>query len=541
MSWKSARRLALASVLVPAWLAAPVVKAQDPSGPDLEIGLILALYQRSPFGGGQLDYSVQVNNRGDEASAATTLRYFRSADSTISPSDDTQVDTSDIAAIEPSEHVTAEADLDVPRESGTYYFYVCVDTVAGESDTTNNCSGTSAVDVPAPDLVVESPSVSDTGPAPGTTLTLRATVRNVGEGVSPVTTLRFFQSTDAMITTSDAALGTDHVPGFSPMASNSGSVEVTAPEVGTYYYGACVDAVAGEADTGNNCSTSVRVDVALPAPDLAVDSPAVNDNSPAAGAAFTLSATVRNVGAADAATTTLRYYRSADAVITMSDTEVGTDAVAGLAAAAISGQSVELTAPSAGTYYYGACVDAVADESDTTNNCSTSVRVDVSEPPTSTGPDLVVGSPSVSDPNPVTGAAFNLSAEVGNDGDGSSATTTLRYYRSADAVITMSDTEVGTDAVAGLAAAAVSGQSVELTAPSAGTYYYGACVDAVADESDTTNNCSTSVRVDVSDAVPVLPLLAHLLLALGLVALGTGFAARQRRLDDFPLTDGPTA
>ena len=43
---------------------------------------------------------------------------------------------------------------------------------------------------------------------------------------------------------------------------------------------------------------------------------------------------------------------------------------------------MELTAPSAaGTYYYGACVDAVAGESDTANNCSTSVQLDVSEPP----------------------------------------------------------------------------------------------------------------------------------------------------------------
>ena len=38
--------------------------------------------------------------------------------------------------------------------------------------------------------------------------------------------------------------------------------------------------------------------------------------------------------------------------------------------------------------------------------------------------------------------------------------------------------------------------SMQLTAPStAGTYYYGACVDAVADESNTTNNCSLSVQV----------------------------------------------
>ena len=57
---------------------------------------------------------------------------------------------------------------------------------------------------------------------------------------------------------------------------------------------------------------------------------------------------------------------------------------------------------------------------------------------------------------------------------------------------------MGTDAVGVLGASGSSAQSISLTAPStAGTYYYGACVDALTDESDTTNNCSASVKVDV--------------------------------------------
>ena len=74
-------------------------------------------------------------------------------------------------------------------------------------------------------------------------------------------------------------------------------------------------------------------------------------------------------------------YLSTDATITTTDTTVGTDAIAGLAAAGSSSQSVDLTAPDAsGTYYYGACVDAATDESDTTNNRSASVEVTVPEP-----------------------------------------------------------------------------------------------------------------------------------------------------------------
>ena len=160
----------------------------------------------------------------------------------------------------------------------------------------------------------------------------------------------------------------------------------------------------------------MAVTVAEPqtSPDLSVGSPTVSDSGPETGAAFTLSATVSNDGDGAAAATTLRYYRSTDATITTSDTSVGTDAVAGLAALGSSAESISLTAPStAGTYYYGACVDTVTGESDTTNNCSSSVTVTVAEPQTS--PDLSVGSPTVSDSGPETGTAFTLSATVSND------------------------------------------------------------------------------------------------------------------------------
>ena len=246
-------------------------------------------------------------------------------------------------------------------------------------------------------------------------------------------------------------MGTDAVAGLAPSGSDSQSVDVAAPSApGPYYYGACVDAVAGESDTANNCSTSVQVTVREPDhPDLTVVSPSVSDNSPAVGSQFTLSATVQNDGNGESAATTLRYFRSPDATITTSDTEVGTDAVAGLAPSGSDRQSVDVAAPSApGPYYYGACVDAVAGESDTANNCSTSVQVTVREPD---HPDLTVVSPSVSDNSPAAGVSFTLSATVQNDGNGESAATTLRYFRSPDATITTSDTEVGTDAVAGLA------------------------------------------------------------------------------------------
>ena len=123
------------------------------------------------------------------------------------------------------------------------------------------------------------------------------------------------------------------------------------------------------------------------------------------------------------------------------------------------------------------------------------------EIPASDVPDLVVQTPSVSDSSPNAGESFMLSATVRNQGNGRSASTTLRYYHSLDATISTGDTQVGTGAVSGLAAAASSDQSISLTAPSsAGTYYYGACVDPVSGEYATRNNCSRAVTVTVASS-----------------------------------------
>ena len=393
---------------------------------------------------------------------------------------------------------------------GTYYYGACVDAVTGESDTSNNCSSavTIAVGVPpAPDLVVESPSVSDSSPDAGASFTLSATVRNQGSGPSAATTLRYYRSTDATITFGDWQVGTDAVDALAASGTSDESIDLTSySPTGTYYYGACVIPVTDESDTYNNCSSSVQVDVTEPpppsTPDLVVGSPSVSNSSPVTGVSFTLSATVRNQGSGPSAATTLRYYRSEP--FGTSEVQVGTDAVGALAASGTSDESIDLTAPSSPfTYYYWACVDDVTGESDTSNNCSSSVQVDVTEPPPPSTPDLVVGSPSVDDDSPETGGSFTLSATVSNDGDGGSAATTLRYYRSADATISGTDTEVGTDAVGSLAASGTSDESIGLTAPaSVGTYYYGACVDAVTGESDTSNNCSSSVQMDVTEPPP---------------------------------------
>ena len=467
--------------------------------PDLAVGTP-TVSDSSPETGASFTLSATVTNVGDGESAATTLRYYRSSDTTISTAD-TQVGTDAVEALSESGTSAESIELTAPGTAGTYYYGACVDAVADESDTTNNCSAGVEVTVPerqADNLVfLVEVTPAPNGLVPGQSITVTAGVWNLGDGTAAATTLRYYLSTDAEISSSDTLLGTVAVDELAPSTKVRKSVSSTAPtDLGTYYYGACVDEVSGESNTANNCLAHEMV-VREPSPDLVAHSPSVSDSSPEGGADFTFSATVSNRGDGDADGTTLRYHRSTDSTISTGDTEVGTDAVGELAASGTSDQSVTLAAPSdAGTYYYGACVDTVAGESDTANNCSGSVTVTVEAP--AQYPDLAVGTPTVSETNPGVGEEFTLSATIRNRGDAGAAATTLRYYRSADATISTADTSVATDPVTALAASGSSDESVVLNAPSTfGSYYYGACVDSVVDESDTENNCSPSVQVTV--------------------------------------------
>ena len=187
---------------------------------------------------------------------------------------------------------------------------------------------------------------------------------------------------------------------WSDLVSNTGSSATSYTHTGltagsTRHYRVSAINSAGTGSPSNVAEASTDI---ASAPDLVVDRPTVDASAPAAGARFTLNATVRNQGNGPSAFTTLRYYQSNDSTITSGDAQVGTDSVSRLDAAEAGDESVTLTAPDTpGTYYYGACVDAVSDESDTANNCSVAVAVTVGAAP---APDLVVDRPTVSEKRP---------------------------------------------------------------------------------------------------------------------------------------------
>ena len=232
---------------------------------------------------------------------------------------------------------------------------------------------------------------------------------------------------------------------------------------------------------------TIENDDSSAAPDLVAENARVSsrDRTVDTGESFTLRVTIRNKGTGRSASTRTRYYRSTDSTISSSDHEEDDEATPALDPEEQDSESESITAPSSpGTYYYGACVDAVAAESDTTNNCSNGVRVEVEEPGS---PDLIIS--SFSAPSTVqVGTLFTLRATVRNAGNGAAPRTILRYYltnRSGTSRV-----EGWTDSVAGLDPNETSNESQRSTSTDTVTYYYMVCVDSVSRESDTGNNCS---------------------------------------------------
>ena len=113
-----------------------------------------------------------------------------------------------------------------------------------------------------PDLVVEAVEAVPSTVDPEQEFRLSATLRNNGTGESTATTVRYYQSTNDIISTQDTQLGTGNRNPLVANATIRRYLSITAPITpGTYYYGVCVDSVPNESNTDNNCSAAVSITV----------------------------------------------------------------------------------------------------------------------------------------------------------------------------------------------------------------------------------------------------------------------------------------
>ncbi len=217
-----------------------------------------------------------VRNQGQvDAPDDTTVRYYFSTDSTISP-DDEEFDTDRIwhRQLDVGESQDESTGLRAPEKPGDYYYYASVDSVEGEGNTDNNYSDVIKVSVRGPDLVIDSVSVDyysgsrATAVQPNGTFRLHATIRNQGTDESTSTTLRYFVSSDATLSDDDTEFNTDRVHALDPSETEDEQSNTTLVNYvsGVFYCFVCIDDVEGEIDTDNNCSVPIQIRVRNVAP-----------------------------------------------------------------------------------------------------------------------------------------------------------------------------------------------------------------------------------------------------------------------------------
>lgn len=227
--------------------------------------------------GSSVNLYASVRNMGGTASQATTLRYLRSNDASISPADSVLC-TDAIPALAAGEFSPAQScTVTAPTTAGTYYHGVCVDVVSGENQTANNCSEPQALSVISnglPDLVVTQVA-ADAQATLGGSLNLSATLINQSQVAAAASRLDI--SLVSVDTLAEVPFAYCDVPalGMSQSYSCGGSIPLPMNmPAGSYTVAARADSegAVAESNEGNNTlhsTTTTRLFSPTPDPALA--------------------------------------------------------------------------------------------------------------------------------------------------------------------------------------------------------------------------------------------------------------------------------
>lgn len=366
--------------------------------------------------------------------------------------------------------------------------FVATLRVTSDQGATSAASVTVVVRDERPDLLVTALDAPASA-APGSTVTVLATVRNGGAGAAGPFRVGIYLSADATVTGADVLLGTITVAGLQAGASSSQATLVTVPAsaIGSWVLGAIADdeGVVGERDETNN-ARGVPLGVAYPLPVAVATvnpaSPLVGDPVSFDGSSSTVAAPGKIVayawdfgdGTTGAGATTSHAY-----------------AVRGTFVA-----TLRVTDDHGGT---GAATVTVAVRDERPD-----LRVTALDAPATAVP----------------GTTVTVLTTVTNGGTAAAGPFRVGIYLSSDATVTSSDLLIGTITVAGLEAGASSADGALVTIPpgATGSWVLGAIADdqgAVREIDETNNGCAAPLAVAylppvaVAKATPASPLLGE--------------------------------
>jgi subtilase family serine protease len=474
-------------------------------GPDLVVSVLSAPAEGAP--GLAITVNETTLNRGAAAAGGSTTRFHLAAAPTASPGG-VLLGARGVGPLGPGESSETVATLTIPAATAAGSYYVVAradaDGVVGEFDEANNARSV-AIRIARADLTVSALTVP-TAAGPGGSISVSDTTRNsAGVGPAGPSTTGFYLSQNTARDASDVLLGSRAVPSLAAGASSTATTALVIPAgtaTGRYYVVVQADSVAQVAETSETNNTRADPIIVSP-PDLSV----VDLSAPGRGGAglpVAVTDTTRNMtGVGPAAASVTRLFLSKGAVVGPGDTSLGERAVPTLPPGSQSGGITTVTIPSdtaPGAYYIVAKADGPATLAETNEaNNVRSVRISI-------GPDLVVTALSA----PATGGAgvpLAVTDTVTNQGSGSAAVSTLRFYLSANGSYGAGDVLLGSRGVPSLTPAAASSGSTTLTIPSgtaAGTYYIVALVGGVAESDDTNNARSVAVKMSPDLVVSAL-------------------------------------
>ena len=239
------------------------------AAPKTDLTVFVTANHTAPTVGQSVTLITTVTNRGAAAAtAATTLKWYRSADAAIDTGDTALGSPVAVAALAAGASTNAlTTNVTAPSTAGTVYYGACVTAISGEVDATNNCHSVeiTVTTAPKPDLTVAPPTVASLTVSRGALFTITTTVTNSGAAAAASSVLTWRRSLDTTIGVDDTdlrnavAVAALAVGALTDTLTSGDIVAPAAP--GVYHYGACVAAVNNEANTGNNCSQSVTITV----------------------------------------------------------------------------------------------------------------------------------------------------------------------------------------------------------------------------------------------------------------------------------------
>jgi subtilase family serine protease len=465
-------------------------------GPDLNVSALGA--PTVAAAGATVTVTDTTKNSGGGAVPASTTRFYVSSNTTVDTTD-TLIGSRSVPQLGAGETSAASTNVVLPSSLSTGSFFIVAksdgpDAIV-ETIETNN---TRAVSVRiGPDLDIT--ALTSTGAwGAGSTVTINDTTKNQGGGASDTSITRLYLSSNTTVDAGDVVLGARTVPPLDGGVSSAVATSVQVPAgtaTGGYYVLAQADAGGTNAETSetNNVgSLFVRI-----GPDLTIGS-ITGPTAVGAGATITINETTRNAGGGSAGGSTTRYYLSNNTAVEAGDWLLGSRAVPGLSAAGASSQSMTVTLPSGvatGKYYLLAVADAdnvVGETIETNNSGYLTVQL---------GPDLVES--ALTGPASVAaGSSFTVTDTAKNQGGGTAAPSTTRFYLSTTTTFDASDKVLGGRSVLALGPTATHAGSATLLMPAgtvAGKYYILAIADgdgALPETSETNNVRAVAITVN---------------------------------------------